>query len=117
MSDNKILQVRKRDNTLVPFKVENINKVIKWAIEGISGVNLSDIEMNTKLNLVDGISTKEIHQVLIDSTINLFNEENPNYQWVASRLQTYQLRKDVWGGKNPPRLFDFIKQNTESIFV
>lgn len=113
MSDNKILQVRKRDNTLVPFKVENINKVIKWAIEGISGVNLSDIEMNTKLNLVDGISTKEIHQVLIDSTINLFNEENPNYQWVASRLQTYQLRKDVWGGKNPPRLFDFIKQNTE----
>jgi ribonucleoside-diphosphate reductase alpha chain len=108
MSDNKILHVKKRDGTMVPFKVENINKVIKWAIDGISGVNLSDIEINTKLNLVEGISTNEIHKVLIETTINLFNEENPNYQWVASRLLNYQLRKDVWGGKNPPRLYDFI---------
>lgn len=113
MIEEKILLVKKRDNSMVPFKVENINKVLKWAIEGISGVNLSDIEINTKLNLVDGISTKEIHKVLIDSSINLFNEESPNYQWVASRLLTYQLRKDVWGGKNPPRLYDFIKLNVE----
>ena len=104
MSENKILQVKKRDGTLVPFNVEKINKVIKWAVDGISGVSLSDIEINTKINLIDGISTKEIHQVLIESSINLFNEESPNYQWVASRLLTYQLRKDVWGGKNPPRL-------------
>lgn len=113
MSDNKILNVRKRDNTLVPFNVENINQVIKWATKDITGVSISDIEMNTKLNLVDGISTIEIHKVLVESTINLFNEENPNYQWVASRLLNYQLRKDVWGGKNFPRLFDFIKINTD----
>jgi ribonucleoside-diphosphate reductase alpha chain len=113
MSDNKILNVRKRDNTLVPFNVENINQVIKWATKDITGVSISDIEMNTKLNLVDGISTVEIHKVLIESAINLFNEENPNYQWVASRLLNYQLRKDVWGGKNFPRLFDFIKLNTD----
>jgi ribonucleoside-diphosphate reductase alpha chain len=109
----KILHVKKRDNTLVPFNVDNINKVIKWAVDGISGVSVSDIEIHTKLNLVDGISTREIHKVLIDSAINLFNEESPNYQWVASRLLTYQLRKDVWGGKNPPRLYDFIVKNTE----
>jgi ribonucleoside-diphosphate reductase alpha chain len=113
MSENKILQVKKRDGTLVPFNVEKINKVIKWAVEGISGVSLSDIEINTKINLIDGISTKEIHHVLIESSINLFNEESPNYQWVASRLLTYQLRKDVWGGKNPPRLYDFILKNIE----
>lgn len=112
MSD-KILLVKKRDNTLVPFNVDNINKVIKWAVDGISGVSVSDIEIHTKLNLVDGISTKEIHKVLIDSAINLFKEDSPNYQWVASRLLNYQLRKDVWGGKNPPRLYDFIVKNTE----
>lgn len=106
----KILHVLKRDNTLVPFNVENINKVIKWAIDGIAGVSVSDIEINTKLNLIEGISTKEIHKVLIESAINLFSEESPNYQWVASRLLTYQLRKDVWGGKNPPRLYDFIEK-------
>jgi ribonucleoside-diphosphate reductase alpha chain len=112
MSD-KILHVKKRDNTLVQFNVDNINKVIKWAVDGIGGVSISDIEINTKLNLIDGISTKEIHKVLIESAINLFSEESPNYQWVASRLLTYQLRKDVWGGKNPPRLYDFIVKNTE----
>ena len=109
----KLLHVKKRDNTLVPFNVDKINTVIKWAVDGISGVSVSDIEIHTKLNLADNISTKEIHKVLIDSAINLFNEESPNYQWVASRLLTYQLRKDVWGGKNPPRLYDFIVKNTE----
>jgi len=109
----KILHVTKRDGTRVPFNVENIDKVIKWGTQNITGVSVSDIAINTKLNLVDGITTKEIHKVLIDTSINLFNEENPNYQWVASRLLNYQIRKDVWGGKNPPRLYDFIKNNTD----
>jgi len=113
MSENNILKVRKRDGTLVPFNVDNINKVIIWATQEITGVSISDIEINTKLNLVDGISTKEIHKVLVESAINLFNEENPNYQWVASRLLSYQLRKDVWGGKNPPKFYDFIEANVE----
>jgi len=109
----KILHVTKRDGTRVPFNVENIYKVIKWGSQNITGVSVSDIAINTKLNLADGITTKEIHKVLIDASINLFNEENPNYQWVASRLLNYQIRKDVWGGKNPPRLYDFIKNNTD----
>jgi len=109
-----LINVKKRDGTLVPFKVENINKVIKWSIEGLLGVSLSDIEINTKLNLVDGITTREIHKMLIESSINLFNEDAPNYQWVASRLLNYQLRKDVWGGKNAPKLYDFIKSNIDA---
>ena len=109
----KILHVTKRDGTRVPFNVENIDKVIKWGSQNITGVSVSDIAINTKLNLVDGITTKEIHKVLIDASINLFNEDSPNYQWVASRLLNYQIRKDVWGGKNPPRLYDFIKNNTD----
>ena len=109
----KTINVRKRDGSLVPFSVENINKVISWAVDGLTGVNISDIEVNAKLNITDGISTKEIHKVLVESAANLFNEESPNYQWVAGRLLNYQLRKDVWGGKNPPKLFDIIKQNIQ----
>ena len=102
----KTINVRKRDGSLVPFSVDNINKVISWAVDGLTGVNTSDIEMNAKLNIADGISTKEIHRVLVDSAANLFSEDAPNYQWVAGRLLNYQLRKDVWGGKNPPKLYD-----------
>lgn len=109
----KIINVRKRDGSLVPFSVDNINRVISWAVEGLSGVNTSDIEMNAKLNIADGISTREIHKVLIESAANLFNEDSPNYQWVAGRLINYQLRKDVWGGKNPPKLYDVITRNID----
>ena len=96
---------------MVPFSVEKINKVISWAVKDLSGVSVSDIEINAKLNITDGISTREIHKVLVESAVNLFTEEYPNYQWVASRLLNYQLRKDVWGGKNPPKLYDLINTN------
>ena len=106
-----IINVKKRDGSLVPYSVEKINKVISWAVEGITNVSLSDIEVNAKLNITNNITTKEIHKVLIESASNLFTEETPNYQWVASRLLNYQLRKDVWGGKNSPKLYDLIVKN------
>jgi len=100
--------VTKRSGKAEKFNVEKINKVISWAIEGVSGVSLSEIEINVKLNIVDGISTKEIHSVLVETASNLISLDKPNYQFVASRLLNYQLRKDVWGGKHPPRLLDVI---------
>lgn len=107
------MKIVKRNGDLVDFDVDKINKVIKWAVDGITGVNMSDIEMNAKINVHDGITTRDIHRVLVESAANLFNEDNPNYQWVASRLLNYQLRKDVWGGKNPPKLSDIIKRNVD----
>ena len=103
------INVQKRDGTFEPFQVDKINKVLNWATEGINGVSVSDIEMYAKLNIINKIETKDIHKVLIETSANLFNESYPNYQWVASRLLNYQIRKDVWGGKNPPKLLDFIK--------
>ena len=107
------MKIVKRNGDLVDFDVAKISKVIKWAVDGVTGVNMSDVEMNAKINVHDGITTRDIHRVLVESAANLFNEDNPNYQWVASRLLNYQLRKDVWGGKNPPKLGAVIKQNVE----
>jgi len=102
------ISVKKRDGEAEKFNIEKIHKVINWAIEGISDVSLSNIEINAKLNMIDNITSKEIHQVLIESAANLITLETPNYQFVASRLLNYQLRKDVWGGKHSPRLLDVI---------
>lgn len=110
---HKIMKVVKRNGDLVDFDIEKINKVIRWAVEDLSGVSLSDIEMNAKINVHEGVTTREIHKILVESAANLFNEESPNYQWVASRLLNYQLRKDVWGGKNAPKLLDLIRKNVE----
>jgi len=100
--------VKKRNGQSEKFNIEKINKVISWAVEGISGVSLSEVEINSKLNIVENISTRDIHQVLIESAANLISLEKPNYQYVAGRLLNYQLRKDVWGGKHSPRLLDVI---------
>ena len=100
--------VKKRNGELEKFNIEKINKVIHWATDGIHGVSLSEIEINAKLNIVENIATRDIHQVLIESASNLISLEKPNYQFVAARLLNYQLRKDVWGGKHPPRLIDVL---------
>lgn len=103
--------VIKRNQEKEPFNIDKIHKVIFWACKDIKGVNISDIEINTKLQLEGNILSKDLHELLIQSASNLISLESPNYQIVASRLVNYQLRKDVWGGKNPPKLFDVIMEN------
>ena len=98
------MNVKKRNNTTEKFDIEKINKVINWAIDGYAGVSLTDIEINAKINITDGVHTKEIHSLLIESAANLISIEKPNYQYVAARLLNYKLRKDVWKGKHAPRL-------------
>jgi len=105
--------VKKRNGDKVEYNVEKIHKIICWAIEGIPDVNMSDIEMNARLNIFDGITTREIHNILIEAAANLISVERPSYQFVASRLLNYALRKDVWGGKNPPKLYDIITRNVK----
>mgnify|MGYP003543452322 CR=1 FL=1 len=105
------INVIKKDGSKEAFDIEKIHKVVSWAINGLSGVALSDIEINAKLNIIDGITTEQIHSVLIESAANLICEEAPDYQYVAGRLLNYQLRKNVWGGKNPPKLIDLINKN------
>ena len=111
---NKNTNVKKRNGSTEKFNIEKINKVINWAIDGYSGVSLTDIEINAKINIHDGINTKEIHNLLIESAANLISIEKPNYQYVAARLLNYQLRKDVWKGKHAPRLSEFLNQNIKN---
>jgi len=108
------MNVKKRNNTTEKFDIEKINKVINWAIDGYSGVSLTDIEINAKININDGVHTKEIHSLLIESAANLISVEKPNYQYVAGRLLNYQLRKDVWKGKHAPRLIEFVKEGVKN---
>ena len=54
------MQVTKRDGEKETFSVEKIHKVVSWAVKGINGVSLSDVEMNANLSLYDGISSTDI---------------------------------------------------------
>jgi len=108
------MQVQKRSGDFEEYNVEKIHKVVEWAIKDISGVSLSELEMNAHLSLHDGITTKDIHQILIKSANDLTSTAHPNYQYVASRLLNMSLRKDLWERHDtPPSLYEHIKENIE----
>jgi ribonucleoside-diphosphate reductase alpha chain len=109
------MQVQKRNGSVEAYNVEKIHKVLEWAIKDINNVSWSDIEMNAKLSLTDGVTTKDIHQILIKSANDLTSPSRPNYQYVASRLLNMSLRKDLWERyDSPPSLVSHIKKNIEN---
>lgn len=111
-ADMKIL---KRNGEKEDFSVEKIHKVVEWATEGINGVSFSDIEMNANLALYDGMSSEEIHQILIKSANDLISKSSPNYQYVAARLLNMHLRKSVWGcGDKPIGFLNFLRINVDN---
>lgn len=107
-----MIQVTKRNGSKEPLNIEKIHRVLEWATEGLNNVSISEIEMNANLSFFDGISTNDIHTILIHSANDLVSEEHLNYDKVAARLLLYHLRKNVWGDHEPPRLYDFIIKNS-----
>ena len=111
----KDIYVLKRDGREELLNYEKINKVLVWATDGISGVSASDVAMNAKLQIYNGINTYDIHRVLIQSASDMITEDTPNYQYVASKLLNYLLRKEVFNTyTNFPRLKDFIRKNIDN---
>lgn len=112
------MEVIKRNGEKSKLDAEKINKVLMWATENISGVSASDVAMNAHIQFYQGIKTTEIHNVLIQSAVDLISEKNPNYQYVASNLLNYLLRKEALevNGENLPSLLNIIKRNIKLDF-
>lgn len=107
------MEVIKRNGEKSKLDAEKINKVLIWATENISGVSASDVAMNAHIQFYQGIKTTEIHNVLIQSAVDLISEKTPNYQYVAANLLNYLLRKEALevNGENLPPLLDIVNRN------
>ena len=94
-SDN--LSVRKRNGRgSESLDIDKIHSMVGYATENITGVSASHVEMNSGIQFFDGISTEDIHQILIKSANDLISLEHPNYQYVAARLLLFSLRKKLF---------------------
>lgn len=108
------INVSKRNGQKAVFNADKINNILIWATKDLSNVSASDIAMNSHLQFYPGITTKEIHKVLINSAVDLISEKTPNYQYVAANLSNYLLRKEVFEVKTEmPHLLTVIKQNVK----
>ena len=105
------INVVKRKNTVEPLDLNKIHKVVHFACEGISNVSESEVELRAELLFFEGITTEGIQETLIKSAADLITEDTPNYQYVASRLINYDLRKRVYDDYEPPHLLEIVKKN------
>jgi len=106
------MNVIKRDGETTPLNLDKIHKMVEFACEGLAGVSASQVEMNSNLQLFDGIKTSDIQEILIRSANDLITLDNPNYQFVASRLLLFSIRKQVVPGweQGFPHLLDHVEE-------
>lgn len=103
-----LIRVTKRDGSLQPLDLNRFHKVVRWACEGLSNVSESEIELKSRVQFYDKIKSTDIQETLIKAAAELITEDNPNYQYVASRLINYNLRKEVYGQPEPWELSNHI---------
>ena len=91
------INVIKRSGNSEPLDINKLHVMVEAACEGLAGVSVSQVEMSSKLQFFDGITTDQIQKILVSSAANLIDLEHPNYQFVAARLMLFALRKEVYG--------------------
>jgi len=109
----KPIEVIKRDGTLELLDINKIHTVLTWACEGLANVSVSDIEMKSKIQFYNKIKSENIHNTMIKAAADLIDEDYPNYQYVASRLLLFSLRKQVLGQYEPIPVKDLYLRNVE----
>ena len=104
--------IKKRNGKYENLCVEKTKKMVALACEGLDGCDPMELEMDSKIQFKNGMSTKEIQQVLIRSAIEkvIVNDESENggglnrmnskWQYVAAKLFLFDLYKEAKISRN-----------------
>lgn len=110
---SELINVTKRDGTKEPIDINKMSKVLEWASEDLEGVSASQVELNTRIQFYEGITSEDIQKTLIKTSADLITADNPNYQYMAARLAMFHLRKVAYGEFTPPTLQVHIERMIE----
>jgi ribonucleoside-diphosphate reductase alpha chain len=110
-TNSSTIKVQKRDGKLEILDINKIHFVVEEACEGLAGVSSSQIEMNANIQFYDGMTTKDIQNVLVRSANDLISLDAPNYQYAAARLLSYDVRKEAHGQYEYIPLLKLIVRN------
>lgn len=108
---SKNIMIVKRGGVKEPLDVDKIHTVVEHACQGLSGVSASQIEMSANLQFYNGMTSKEIQEILVRSASDLISLENSNYQYAAARLLLYGVYKEVFGHFQSLPLIEMIQRN------
>lgn len=101
------IMITKRDGHVEPLSVEKTKRMIAFACLGLDSCDPMELEMDAKLQFVDGMTTAQIQKTLIQTAIekviqkvddgfgNQVNRMNQDWQFVAARLFIFDLYKEA----------------------
>ena len=104
------ITVIKSSGVSAPFTKEKIMVILEAATEN-TNVDPYELYEMFKPHIVDGMKTTDIHKALIKVAADNITIDTPDYQFVASNLAMYSLRKQVYGQFHPIPLYDLIVRN------
>lgn len=112
--EENALLITKRDGSREPFSEEKILRSIAYASSGYEQVvDTRGIVMRVRQEMYEGITTTDIHDVLVMVTRSMI-ERDPAYSYVAARLLLQRLYRDVIG---PIDNYDKLKELHAQAFV
>ncbi|BFM41179.1 ribonucleoside-diphosphate reductase subunit alpha [Synechocystis sp. LKSZ1] len=88
------IKVIRRDGSSTTLNIGKIRAVVDWACTGLE-VNAIALEAGLTTRLRDGISTREIQDNLISCALEMCSPDEPDWRYVAGRLQIWSLWKDT----------------------
>ena len=101
------IMIRKRNGSFEKLCVEKTKKMVAYACNGLEGCSPMELEMDSNIQFRDGMSTKEIQKILIQTAIekmiqttkdsqgNVVKTTNINWQNAAARLLMSDLYKEA----------------------
>lgn len=93
--------VIKRDGTKEPFNSSKIRKIIHWAAAGLD-INPIELESKLQLHVRDNMTTQEIHNTVIETSLRLTSSQEPDWRLLAARLLLVGYYKEVHLKRNIP---------------
>lgn len=87
--------VKKRDGSTEPFQVEKIRRLVEFVSEGL---DINPIKLESRINIEqthEVITTADIVNEIILTSLNLASITEPDWKLVAGRLKMLNLHKQV----------------------
>jgi len=90
----KRYRVIKRNGESAALDIAKIRKVIQWAAEGLD-INPIELESNLEIHFRNNMTTGEIHETVIETSLRLTSIEEPDWRILAARLKLVDFYKRV----------------------
>ena len=89
------INIVKRSGAKEPLDILKIRKMTDEAIEGLTGVSQSELELDAQIKFIDGMSSSDIQDALIKTAVEKIDIDVPNWTFVAARLFIFDLYHKV----------------------